>query len=529
MEDHTYGRGKFVAHPEYIKYMQDIVKHPTYASMPNAVSPEGRVKWQVSSGKTTSFYEDYLARRDWWIQKADELGLPGTADEGDRFTVAARLIHPTGYRVCRLCGQRSNVGYFYLNALFAARLTATFVSGSFDRGDSITNLLEYFVTQKCPRAVVMMHLNALFPERAQAFAKFGPTVQAFEHSNSIRSRWLSPGFMGNPPDRLDGFHDYDLSCRKANDPGRSDDNMRTYNHDRRSFEWWAEGNWALADALFNSAGKGHCSVDGCEEPLERVSPDHVGPLACGFKQLPFFEPLCQKHNSAKNRRFSMSDVGLLLAYEQRSGQSVASWQVRAHWDKYKTQVKDDRQTKALSNSLRSLQDFYLRTLWAVKKAGRVRLLASLLHPEYAMQDFEFVGLDSATLRFEKVLARQNDSMMRKRLAARTVRIAFEALFEYVSKSEVKRKMVRSDFEVNETAVNALVSVLAASLDEEDMQWQQALHGSNHEVEGSITSLLAGGAVKERPTDLYGRSLLQKLFDDVGAAADIDFSRYEDVL
>ena len=63
----------------------------------------------------------------------------------------------------------------------------------------------------------------------------------------------------------------------------------SYNHDRRSFEWWAEGNWALADALYNKAGPGYCHYPGCNKKLDRVSPDHVGPLACGFKQLP---PIC---------------------------------------------------------------------------------------------------------------------------------------------------------------------------------------------------------------------------------------------
>ena len=46
--------------------------------------------------------------------------------------------------------------------------------------------------------------------------------------------------MGNP-DRLDGFHDYYVSCRKKNDPGRSDQNMKMYNLDRRTFEYWVQG------------------------------------------------------------------------------------------------------------------------------------------------------------------------------------------------------------------------------------------------------------------------------------------------
>ena len=32
--------------------------------------------------------------------------------------------------------------------------------------------------------------------------------------------------MGNPPDRLDGFHSYNNCCRPTADKGRSDENMK---------------------------------------------------------------------------------------------------------------------------------------------------------------------------------------------------------------------------------------------------------------------------------------------------------------
>ena len=128
-----------MAHPAYIEYMQSIVSHPTYSSMPNAVSPNGRINWQVSSGIGTSFYKDYLARKAWWISKADELGLPGKGDEQDRLTIAARIVHPTGYRICRLCGKSFNIGYFYLNASFSRRLNSVFPELGFKERTVNTN------------------------------------------------------------------------------------------------------------------------------------------------------------------------------------------------------------------------------------------------------------------------------------------------------------------------------------------------------------------------------------------------------
>ena len=52
--------------------MEEIVSNDIYADMPNART-DGRINWQVSSGKTTSFYAYYEARWKWWERKADEL------------------------------------------------------------------------------------------------------------------------------------------------------------------------------------------------------------------------------------------------------------------------------------------------------------------------------------------------------------------------------------------------------------------------------------------------------------------------
>lgn len=525
--DHKYGRGKFETDPNYIAYMEMIVSHPNYAGMPNARSPDGRINWQVSSGKTTSFYKYYLQRRAWWVAKADALKLPGQDDENDRFTVAARIIHPTGYRTCRLCGEDFNVGYFYLNDSFSKRLKKDFPQLDVAKEQPIDDIIEQ-LNQLKGKAFTEKYFQSNFPERMKFFNQFGVSKEAFEHSRHLRSYKLSPGFMGNPPDRLDGFHDYHGSCRKKNDPGRFDENMRSYNHDRRSFEWWAEGNWALADALYNKAGPGKCSTPGCEKVLEKVSPDHVGPLACGFKQLPLFSPTCQNHNSAKNRRFSFSDVQILLAYERATGESVASWQVSAHWDKYKNIVSDDNQTKAFSNSLRSLQDMYLRTLWDLFNSGNSRFLATILKPEYALDEFVFENLDPGTLTFSKVSAYKKITNLRKSLAARTVRIAFEALAEYASKPIERRKMVRSDFQDNQHLIASAVQKISKLRNAEDDAWNEVMHSSLSaaQKEQKIASLFLLHKVPQHAEDENCRAILQGVFDQIGKAAEIDFSRYE---
>ncbi len=251
--------------------MEMIVADPAYKEMPGAVSADGRISWQVSSGQTTSFHKHYDARVKWWSKKADGLGLPGKGKEKERFSIAARRIHPTGYRPCRLCGEDRNVGYFYLNGRLAARLNALGDERVFERGQSISDSLkELEALDREGGTDRVAAMRKLFPEREDAFKELGMSREAFERTNHLRSVWLSPGYMANPPDRLDGFHDYCLHCRGQHDPGRSVENLRSYQHDRRAFQWWAEGDWALADALFNAAGPGSCSI--CGASVDRVSP-----------------------------------------------------------------------------------------------------------------------------------------------------------------------------------------------------------------------------------------------------------------
>ena len=523
MAGHSYGRGKFEAHKKYVEYMQKIVQHPNFSGMPNAVSADGRINWQVSSGKTTSFYKDYLDRKSWWKTKVQVLGLSESDADKGLFTVAARLINPTGYRPCRLCGSDMNVGYFYLNHIFNKKLSRDFPGLEFEKASSISKAIETIGTSKFANQL-SEKFQQYFPERDAYFIKYGVSEIAFEKSNHIKTTKLSPGYMGNPPDRLDGFHDYCLNCRKKNDPGRHDENMRSYNRDRRAFVWWAEGNWALADKLYNSAGPGLCSFDGCEEVLGKVSPDHIGPLACGFKQLPLFAPSCPRHNSAKNRRFSHKDVKRLIDYEQKSGLSVASWQVRAHWDLYKGKISSDREALSLSNSMRSLQDMYFRVLRDLLDEKKERFLATLLHPEYAVFDYEFSGLNTGTLTFDSYREVENTTDLRLQQRVRVLRVAFESLREYTDKTIQKRKMVRSDYDDSAVLIRQAVTRISELTSDIDADWVGIFEEGNSTTE-EIAKKLQHHRAPESRWDDEGRQVLQKLFNEIGSTAPVDFERY----
>jgi Alw26I/Eco31I/Esp3I family type II restriction endonuclease len=433
-----YGRGTHVAHEKYIAYMEFIVRHDAYSNMPNAESG-GRINWQVSSGKTTSFYRFYPARKKWWIELADRLGVPGTADAPGRLALAARLVHPTKERVCRLCGEAFHVGYMYLGAVLARRWNKMTGRDEFRKGLDV-RLASKRLDDVLGAKTVVKELMRIFPEREEYFDLLPAYDKFFEETYWIPTNRISPGFMSNPPDRLDGFHDYcqPNDCRAQKDPGRSEENMRSYSVDRRVFEWWSEGDWVVAQALFNSAGAGEC--DDCGKVLDRVSPDHVGPLSCGFKQIPYFVPLCATHQASKNRRLSLKDVQRLVEYEKKTGESVASFQVRAVWNRAMNAVRNDRDAALLSDVMRSMQDYYMRALALLFESGFVYELTWLLAPEQLAFDVTFSDLDAGKFTYTKFERIKKRSYLRDVRAGRILRVAFESLLGYVSKERPDRKL-----------------------------------------------------------------------------------------
>jgi Alw26I/Eco31I/Esp3I family type II restriction endonuclease len=509
-----HGRGTFEHRREYLEYKEMIVGHRAYAGMPGAKTSDGRIVWQTSSGKATSFNTHYAARHKWWTAKADSLGLPGRGSSNERYSIAARKIHPTGLRPCLVCGKVKNVGYYYANARLVGRL-AKDLGAAIEKETSIDDLLGHLRHILKPAEVKLLLLE-LFPERKLFFDKVGFSPEAFQRSNYVRSSWLSPGFMCNPPDRLDGFHDYCAPCRPVHDPGRSKDNLRSYNHDRRAFQWWAEGDWFLADALYNSAGPGKCVI--CDKRTDKVSPDHVGPLACGFKHIPVFLPTCDACNSSKNRRMSLEDVKFLRNYETRTGEIVVGWQVKSLWEANKYLVKSDADAKALSTAMREMQDWYLRILYDLLTAGRARFLRTLLSPEFAFFDVTFEGLDVAQLTFRSYSKVAIARSQRQSLAARSVRIAFEELALYAGKGRLRRKLSSLFLGGWESGAAEIVRLARdGPVTNLDRKWSKAILGkhSREKREVLIAKLLQKHDVPASTIDIELRRELKKLFASSG--------------
>lgn len=72
----SYGRGKYTPSQDYIEYIEFIADSPIYSGLEGIKEEDGKINWQCSSGKTTSFYKYFESRKNWWINKANELKIP---------------------------------------------------------------------------------------------------------------------------------------------------------------------------------------------------------------------------------------------------------------------------------------------------------------------------------------------------------------------------------------------------------------------------------------------------------------------
>ncbi|MFH1098315.1 MAG: hypothetical protein V1723_00070, partial [Candidatus Uhrbacteria bacterium] len=128
-------------------------------------------------------------------------------------------------------------------------------------------------------------------------------VMSLDYIYPNKRNSTSPGAMSNAPDRLDGYHTYNLCCRSKQDTGRHKSNLARYGEDRRAYENWSEGDWKAASWLMKEFQK------------HGASPDHLGPISLGFNHRPKFRPLTRAANSARNNRMTFEDIKLLLQEE----------------------------------------------------------------------------------------------------------------------------------------------------------------------------------------------------------------------
>jgi hypothetical protein len=128
--------------------------------------------------------------------------------------------------------------------------------------------------------------------------------------------------------------------------------------------------------------------------------------------------------------------------------------------------------------MRSIQDLYLRILHDLLEDGNARFLSLLLHPNYAFYDHTFENLDTSTFLYSAVSTKLVKTPLRESLARRSVRIAFEELRKYSSKSITDRKLQRfvqtNYLELTERIKKESKNLPVGTADE---QWNKAVEES----------------------------------------------------
>jgi Alw26I/Eco31I/Esp3I family type II restriction endonuclease len=417
----------------FVVYMQQIVEHPNFKGMPSAIDDDGRIRWNAPSNRPPGKWQDLRDRRlVWWRKKAEELGIE---QNGKWISKVVKAIHPLQEKPCQTCGRVMSLNYVYPTKNALKKINAALSEKDkveYDKFLTIYEVAQYLEGKLGKEGVEV--LEKLFPQLKDVQGKNSKKIIEFLAEKIVPKEpkgILSPGSMSNAPDRLDGFHTYNLCCRHRQDTGRSSDNLRTYSDDRRAFEFWCEGDWAAANLLMTLGTEGVCPECG---QTALMTADHIGPISLGFTHRPRFQPMCGSCNSSKGNRLSFRDVKELI-HDESLGEIVISRQIRSLWNLTKNKIKTNEDANKLSKLLRINQHYYLILLEEVYKLGYPDLLLSFLNPELADEKIEFEGLNGTNFQYKKMNKSKRQDTYSESKACRMIRIAFDALDDYASKNK----------------------------------------------------------------------------------------------
>ena len=440
-------------HPNFEKYTEEMVKHPNYKGLFYERSEDGRVKWVVT-GKS----DNGQKRQAWWDKQCRKMGIP---IEKGCYAKAARLVHPTKIKVCQCCGKELSIMYEYpdkrllkkINDYFGLSLAQT----DYTIKEIISNHCKSEKSAMFWIDVFNLNISQRFLDNnTMADIRQKIIDKVYKEFVTKESSPLSPGVMSNCPDRFDGFHSDGLCCREKTDKGRHSDNMKTYTQDRRAYEEWADGDFNLANRLMGEFAKGNKTYV-CPQCGKRrkMTADHIGPISLGFCHSTNFAPLCKSCNSAKNNRFTKSDIDTLIALE-KDGKQVISWHSKHVWNALKNKIKEDDDAKKLSIVMLHCHQNILKLFATIYAETGVDYLRRFLHPEYAFYDYRFENFNPLNLDKLIIKRKELNSANKQKNAERYVRVAFESLKEFNDKSNRKVFFIVDQYEPTIKKLVALI-------------------------------------------------------------------------
>lgn len=465
-----YGLG----HEAFLEYVQFIINHPAYAGMPDLYKDDGSVQWEAPSNRGSGKYKDTnQRRRQWWAVKAQAEGLNPNVDTA-WLSRTAKRIHPTKRKPCKKCGLEMDLRYFYPCATLIRRFAELPFLNGMDQISPLEDIMSLVQRLHLKYgSVLLAELPRLLKAKDILMLPAGVEIDGWlkwieEVYVPSEPSTLSPGAMSNAPDRLDGFHSFNLCHRSSADTGRHKENLASYVTDRRVFELWVDGDWIAADhlmgairsnLLFQKAGCFYASVHAAVPPMGNSTADHVGPISLGFCHRAEFQLLCQSCNSAKNNRVRVEDIQRLLTVEA-AGSPVISWYAKAIWDLRKCDVYDEDTALRLAKILRDNRYTYMVLLSRILSERRVTFLCSLLNLQYAEQkveEFKDLKLANHMTTHSGVVYAMRTSKYVLEQKARRIRVAFSSLREYANKKARNAIFITSPS--IEAEIIALIDVL----------------------------------------------------------------------
>lgn len=407
-------------HPDFIEYIEKIVDNEAYDGLPITRSRDGRLGWTVTKKSSTG-----QARKKWFYEQVEKYSFTEKG-RGD-FDEFMRYIHPTKETCCQICGNYMSIYYVYPNANFLKSLYKKFGyefslcddidyiwDNLKDNGISKTELKKFFISKFALKNFTINNKRTEILRECEWLCRKG-----------FKSH-LGPGAMSNFPDRFDGFHSYNRCCRKTEDTGRHDDNMKTYGKDRRAFEYWSDGNIQAANKYMNS------------EVFKGQSADHIGPISLGFVHDPaYLVPMRGGDNSAKRDRLLREDIDNIIRTEAETTVYPMSWYSMLLWEHIKENYQGVSNThisstyrNALKQNMNNFMFILNQVIVETGDAGISFLINAFIAPkmEYFKYNYLFDSVAGKMIQSSRIQSANTDKEF-----SRFVRIAIDSVAEYSEK------------------------------------------------------------------------------------------------
>lgn len=415
---------KRIWHKKFLDYMLRIVGDENYKGLPYKYRKNGTISWIANKKSAVG-----SLRLDWAKKKIRKMGWeekPGV------YSKLMLEVHPTKSKPCQICGRNMSLYYIYLNSSLAKKINIKF-NQKFTTNNSIHYVKKVLTEKNFSEDEILDCLCDLFKFSRKKFKSWNEFTRLAEIScREGEKKLLGPGAMSNFPDRFDGFHSYNRCHRSVEDTGRHKENMKSYNKDRRAYEYWSDGNIYAANKFMSS------------DYFKGLSADHIGPISLGFKHDPLMlQKMKQGDNSSKRDNLRKEDIEMLIGIEQKYRNFiVVSWFAERIWRFIKGVYSGTDNLDELRNSLKSNLRYFMFIVREIKhcakKNGKNFLIKNLLKPKFKYFEYSYKFNEYGEITLRK--KRKANDLARKEID-RYIRIAFDSVEDFYSKENRKTETI----------------------------------------------------------------------------------------